>query len=117
MGFFEPKIPIRVNFEGLWNGECWHVFGHLEHFTAIWYILWPFGNLVVIWYIFPRFGILCQKIWQPCSKACTDNCTGRKKNTFERPCAEETLSFLFSRNDILPHKVDTIIFLLPYQRD
>jgi hypothetical protein len=44
-------------------------FGHLEHFTAIWYILWPIGNLVVIWYIFPRFGILCQKIWQPCSRA------------------------------------------------
>jgi hypothetical protein len=85
-------------------------YGHLVYFMA-------FGNLVVIWYIFPRFGILCQKIWQPCSKACTDNCTGRKKNTFERPCAEETLSFLFSRNDILPHKVDTIIFLLPYQRD
>jgi hypothetical protein len=37
--------------------ECF--FGHLEHFTAIWYILWPIGNLVVIWYIFPRFGILC----------------------------------------------------------
>jgi hypothetical protein len=41
-------------------------YGHLEYFTAIWYILWPFGNVVVIWYIFPLFGILCQeKIWQP----------------------------------------------------
>jgi hypothetical protein len=26
----------------------------LEHFTAFWSILWPFG-------IFPRFGILCQE--------------------------------------------------------
>jgi hypothetical protein len=36
-------------------------YGHLEYFTAIWYILWPFGNVVVIWYMFPRFGILCQE--------------------------------------------------------
>jgi hypothetical protein len=26
---------------------------NMEYFTAIWYILWPYGNLVVIWYIFP----------------------------------------------------------------
>jgi hypothetical protein len=31
----------------------------LEYFTAIWYILWPFGNVVVIWLYFSRFGILC----------------------------------------------------------
>jgi hypothetical protein len=30
-------------------------FGHLDYFTVIWYILWPFGNVMVIWYIFPRF--------------------------------------------------------------
>jgi hypothetical protein len=36
-------------------------YGHLEHFTVIWYSLWPFGNVVVIWYIFHRFGILCQE--------------------------------------------------------
>jgi hypothetical protein len=35
------------------------LYGHLEYFAAIWYILWPFGNVVVIWYIFPRFGIFC----------------------------------------------------------
>jgi hypothetical protein len=36
-------------------------YGHLEYFTVIWYILWPFGNVVVIWYILSRFGILRQK--------------------------------------------------------
>jgi hypothetical protein len=36
-------------------------YGHLEHFTVIWYILWPFGNVVAIWYIFPRFGLLCRE--------------------------------------------------------
>jgi hypothetical protein len=36
-------------------------YGHLEYFTAIWHILWPFGNVVVIWYIFPRFGIVRQE--------------------------------------------------------
>jgi hypothetical protein len=34
------------------------LYGHLEYFTAIWYILWPFGNVVVIWYILPCFGTL-----------------------------------------------------------
>jgi hypothetical protein len=36
-------------------------YGHLEYFTVLWYILWPFGNVVIIWYISPRFGILCQE--------------------------------------------------------
>jgi hypothetical protein len=30
--------------------------GHLEYFTDILSIVWPFGNLAAIWYIFPRFG-------------------------------------------------------------
>jgi hypothetical protein len=42
-------------------------YGHLEYFTVIWNILWPFGNAVVIWYISPRFGKLCQeKSGKPC---------------------------------------------------
>jgi hypothetical protein len=36
-------------------------FGHVEFFTVIWYILWPFGNVVVIWNIFPRFGLFCKE--------------------------------------------------------
>jgi hypothetical protein len=63
---FKPKIPIWVNFEGLWNGECWHVFGHLENFAAILYTLWLIDNLVAIWYIFPPFWyIVATKMWQP----------------------------------------------------
>jgi hypothetical protein len=50
------------------------LFGHLEHFTAIWYILWPIGNLVVFWYIFPRFGILSQKNLATLSKLSCKNC-------------------------------------------
>jgi hypothetical protein len=39
---------------GLFYGYVFDIFyGHLEY-------------LVVIWNIFPRFGILYQKIWQPC---------------------------------------------------
>jgi hypothetical protein len=31
-------------------------YGHLEYFTVIWYLLWPFGNVVVNWYTyFPSF--------------------------------------------------------------
>jgi hypothetical protein len=36
-------------------------YGHLEYFTVIRYILWPFGNVAVIWYIFPRLSILSQE--------------------------------------------------------
>jgi hypothetical protein len=36
-------------------------YGHLEYFTVIWYILWPFGNDVAIWYISLRFDTLCQE--------------------------------------------------------
>jgi hypothetical protein len=35
-------------------------YGHLELFTVILYILWPFDNVVEIWYIFPCFGLLSQ---------------------------------------------------------
>jgi hypothetical protein len=35
----------------------------LEHFTAIWYNLWPFG-IVCCHLVFFRFGI-----WQPCFEA------------------------------------------------
>jgi hypothetical protein len=36
-------------------------YGHLEYFTVIWCMLWPFGKVVVIWYGFPRFGIMCHE--------------------------------------------------------
>jgi hypothetical protein len=36
-GFFKPKSSIQVNFEVLWNGECWYIFGCR--------ILLPFGFL------------------------------------------------------------------------
>jgi hypothetical protein len=44
------------------NQRCWCILWPLEiFFSAIWYILLPFGNLVVVWYIFPRFGIFYQQ--------------------------------------------------------
>jgi hypothetical protein len=43
------------------NGRCCYIYGHLVYFTAICYILWPFGifggNLVYFspfWYIVPK---------------------------------------------------------------
>jgi hypothetical protein len=58
---FKPKIPIWVNVGGpylQWKMLA-ELYGLLEYFTAIWYIIWPFGNIMVIWYIFPRFVIFC----------------------------------------------------------
>jgi hypothetical protein len=61
---FKPKIPIWVNFGGPYAGIF---YGHLEYFTVICNISWPFGNIVVIWYrYFPAFWyIVSRKIWQP----------------------------------------------------
>jgi hypothetical protein len=42
------------------------IYGHLEYFTAIWYILWLFGNVVAIWvYFSPFWYIMSRQLWQP----------------------------------------------------
>jgi hypothetical protein len=46
--------------EGLRLEHAGLFYGHLEYFTIIWYILWPFGIVVVICYIFPS-SILCEE--------------------------------------------------------
>jgi hypothetical protein len=53
--FSIQKLPIWVNFEDVGT-----LYGHLVYFTAIWYIIWPFGIFFMCWYFVPR------KIWQPC---------------------------------------------------
>jgi hypothetical protein len=45
---FLTKNPNLDNFGGLRMVNVGVLYGHLEYFTAIWYILWPFGNVVVI---------------------------------------------------------------------
>jgi hypothetical protein len=58
---FQTKYP---NLGKFWRALEWKMlvfYGHLEYFTVIWYILWPFGKVVVIWYIFPRVGKLCHE--------------------------------------------------------
>jgi hypothetical protein len=38
---------------------------HLEYYTPIWYILWPFGMAYGNWVYFPQFGMFGpRKIWQ-----------------------------------------------------
>jgi hypothetical protein len=44
------------------------LYGHLVRFTAFCYISWTFGTVRGNLVIFSRFGILHQKIWQPCSE-------------------------------------------------
>jgi hypothetical protein len=49
---FQTKNPNLEKFlEGLRMENAGIFYGHLEYFTVIWYILWPFGNVVVLWYI------------------------------------------------------------------
>jgi hypothetical protein len=40
---FRPKIPIWVNLGGIGMENVGMFCDHLEHFTTIWYSLWPFG--------------------------------------------------------------------------
>jgi hypothetical protein len=61
MVYLQTKNLVLVHFVGRWNGNRWPNYGQLPHFSAIWYILWPFGIFVVIWYIFNHFGILYQE--------------------------------------------------------
>jgi hypothetical protein len=42
-GLFFKKIGYTLKGFGMENVGMF--FGHLKHFTAIWYILWPIGNL------------------------------------------------------------------------
>jgi hypothetical protein len=70
--FSNQKFQFVSILEGLKIKKrlVYSTYGNLDYFTAILYIVWPFGNVVVIWYILPRFGILCgRKIWQPCLMA------------------------------------------------
>jgi hypothetical protein len=40
---------------------------HLEYFTAMWYILWPFGIVSsYLAYFSPFWYIEARNIWQPC---------------------------------------------------
>jgi hypothetical protein len=64
---FKPKFPIWVNFGGACNVRCRYICGHLVYFTALWYILWPFGRFYI--WLFARFFtcwyFVHWKIWQP----------------------------------------------------
>jgi hypothetical protein len=66
MVYFQTENP---NLGKFWRALEWKmlihiIYVHLEYFTAIWYILWPFGNAVVIYSTFWYF--VTRKIWQPC---------------------------------------------------
>jgi hypothetical protein len=63
---FRTKNPNLANLEGLRLENLGIFYGHLEYFTNICDILWPFGTSSVhlehsflFWYHVPR------KIWQP----------------------------------------------------
>jgi hypothetical protein len=42
MTYFQTKNADLGKF---WRDSQWKMKGHLVYFTAIWYILWPFGIL------------------------------------------------------------------------
>jgi hypothetical protein len=48
-------------FGGPWNINLSIFYSHLMYFTAIWYILWPFGVFYCRLEYFLRFGLLYQE--------------------------------------------------------
>jgi hypothetical protein len=53
-GIFQSKKPDLGKFLGSFtNGYVGIAYGHVVYFTAIVYILWPFGNFFPFWYIAP----------------------------------------------------------------
>jgi hypothetical protein len=72
MVYFQTKNPNLGKFRRVLQRKMsvYIFYGHCVYFTAIWYILWPFGifygRLVIFspfWYVAPR------KIWQPLEEA------------------------------------------------
>jgi hypothetical protein len=59
--FFHTKNPNSAVF---WNGlgteNVGIFYDRVEYFTAMWYILWPFGIVCAHWYIFPVLVCLDQ---------------------------------------------------------
>jgi hypothetical protein len=65
MVYFQTKNPkFGYILEDLAMEDVCAFYGRLVYFTAILYILWPFG---IFWYVVPR------KIWQPCSRLGSHN--------------------------------------------
>jgi hypothetical protein len=58
MAYFQTKNTTLGKF---WRALERKVWVYLEHFKAIWYILWSSGYLGEIRYAYARFGILCQE--------------------------------------------------------
>jgi hypothetical protein len=64
--FSYQKSQLGYILEGLVMEYAGVFYDHLEYFTAILYILWPFGTACVHLVYFPRFGVFGpRKIWQP----------------------------------------------------
>jgi hypothetical protein len=64
--FSYQKYQFGSILEGLGMGSVGIFYDYLEHFTAIWCILWPFGKVyghLVHFFLFGMFGPI--KIWQP----------------------------------------------------
>jgi hypothetical protein len=66
MANFQNKNPdLGKSWRALQGKMFGILFVCLVYFTAIWYILWPFGIFDGFWYIFSRYAVP-RKIWQPC---------------------------------------------------
>jgi hypothetical protein len=65
--FSNQKSQFVLNLEGLEAEYVGIFYDHLEHFTAIWHNLRPFGIVCGHLVYFFRFGMfLPRKIWRPC---------------------------------------------------
>jgi hypothetical protein len=64
MAYFQIKNPDLGNFLGSCNRKCrYTIYDHLVYFTAVRYILWPFGilNGYLVYIFFPFWYMLYQE--------------------------------------------------------
>jgi hypothetical protein len=67
----------------------------LVHFTAIWYILWPFGIFYgYLVYFFPFWYVVSRKIWQHWSRATSHTKRNFAKKKLLKP-------FLVRRTEVI----------------
>jgi hypothetical protein len=65
--FSNQKSQFWLILEGLAMEDVGIFYDHLVYFTAIWYIMWPFG--IFYGYLekkFPFWNVEPRRIWQPC---------------------------------------------------
>jgi hypothetical protein len=98
---FKQKAQFGLFLEGLRIENVGIIYGHLVYFTAIWYILWPFGNLLVI---FPALVYCVKKnlatLFQIPSCQAKFNLLVKSNSGLDESCSKDLSAECLNRNSL-----------------